>query len=159
MPDSITAKRHFDRVSELLGVRYDERLAYSYPEADPPYLPLGKMIIVQLRTPGDFKIIKTSQGDKKILFADESKDMEKFNIQTGLVRSLGPVAYKNRLTLDEFPEGAWCKPGDFVRVPKYGGERVGVMLDDKREAFFLTVNDTDVLGLVYSDPLAIKAIL
>ena len=142
--------------AKLLGERYNDRVAYAFPEALPPYLPLGNKIIVQLRTPGDFKIMPNGS---KFFFADESKELEKFNVQTGLVRCLGPVAYKNRLTLADFPEGDWIKPGDFVRVPKYGGERVSVPLDDKREAIFLTVNDTDVLGYVYSDPLAIKALL
>ena len=144
MPDSVMAD--------------NGRLADAFPSAEPPYLPLGKMIVVQLRTPGDFKTLSNGQ---KLYFADESKDADKFNIQTGLVRMLGPVAYKNRLTLEPFPEGAWCKPGDFVRVPKYGGDRVGVPLKDGtgREAIFLIVNDTDVLGLVNGDPLAIKAIL
>lgn len=140
----------------LLGDRYDERIAYAFPEAMPPYLPMGTKIIVQLRTPGDYKTLANGQ---KIFFADESKDLEKFNVQTGLVRLLGPLAYRNRLNGEPFPEGAWVKEGDFVRVPKYGGERVAVALEDKREAVFLTVNDTDVLGYVYSDPLAIKALL
>jgi len=138
--------------------KVDERLAYAFPEADPPYLPLGKMIVVQLRTPGDFKILPNGQ---KFYFTDETQAVEKFNVQTGLVRMLGPVAYKNRLTLGDFPEGAWCKPGDFVRVPKYGGDRVAVPTKDdpKREAMFLIVNDIDVIGLVNGDPLAIKGIL
>lgn len=148
----------FQKNSELLGERYNESLAYAYPEAEPPYLPLGKMIVVQLRTPGAFKVIQTPDGPKKIHFSDETQEMEKYNIQTGLVRYMGPVAYKNRLTLEEFPEGAWCKPGDFVRVPKFGGERVKIDTADKREAIFLMVNDTDVLGFVHGDPLAVKAI-
>lgn len=146
----------FESVSGLLGKRYDERLAYAFPEANPPYLPLGKMIIVQLRTPGDFKILPDG---KKFFFTAETQEMEKYSIQTGLVRYLGPVAYKNRLTLESFPEQAWCKPGDFVRVPKYGGERVSVEVANKREAIFLTVNDTDVLGLILGNPLAIKAVV
>lgn len=135
-----------------------DRLAYAFPDADLPYLPMGTKIVVQLRTPGDYKILGNGQ---KFYFTDETKDADKFNIQTGVVRALGPVAYKNRLTLESFPEGAWVKPGDFVRVPKYGGDRVGTPTKDgtNREAIFLTVNDTDVLGLVNGDPLAIKAIL
>ena len=158
MPRDPMADQSFKSLKELLGKKYDDKLAYAFPEADPPYLPCGKMIVVQLRTPGDFKILPNGQ---KFFFTDETKDYEKFNIQTGVVRVLGPLAYKNRATLEDFPEGAWATPGQFVRVPKYGGDRVGVPSkgDPAREAFFLTVNDTDVLGLVYGDPLAIKAIV
>lgn len=151
------AKREMPKTNaDLLGKRYDERVAYAFPEAAPPYLPFGNKVIVQLRTPGDFKVMPNGQ---KIYFADESKELEKFNVQTGLVRCLGPLAYCNRLTGESFPEGPWCAAGEFIRVPKYGGERVAVVLADKREAIFLTVNDTDALGYVYSDPLAIKALL
>ena len=142
----------------VVNLTDDTRLAYAFPDADVPYLPLGKMIMVQLRTPGDFKVLANGQ---KLYFTDETKEYEKHNVQTGLVRKLGPVAYKHRLTLESFPEGDWCKPGDFVRVPKYGGDRVAVPCrdDPKREAMFVVVNDTDVIGLVNGDPLSLKAIL
>lgn len=158
MPRDALADARIQPLKELLGKKYDDKLAYAFPDADPPYLPCGKMIVVQLRTPGDFKTLGNGQ---KIYFADETKDYEKYNIQTAVVRVLGPLAYKNRVTMEDFPEGPWATPGQFVRVPKYGGDRVGVPVkgDDKREAIFLTVNDTDVLGLVYGDPLAIKAIV
>lgn len=156
MPDTVLHKLAFSTNSAMLGDRYNDQLAYAFPEAEPPYLPCGKMIIVQLRTPGAFKILPNGE---KFYFSDETQEMEKYNIQTALVRRMGPVAYKNRLTLEPFPEGNWCNPGDFVRVPKYGGERITVEAANKRAAIFLTVNDTDVLGLIVGDPLTIKAIL
>lgn len=142
----------------LLGKLYTDEIAYAFPDVSPPYLPCGKNILVQLRTPGNFKIL--SNG-KKFYFADESVDFEKFNVQTAVVRALGPVAYRHRLTMETFPEGEWAVPGEFVRVPKFGGDRVGVPLNDEqnRTAFFVMVNDTDAVGRVYGDPLALKGIV
>ncbi len=145
-------------LKSLLGKLYDENLAYAFPDVAPPYLPTGKNILVQLRTPGNFKKLS---GGKILYYADESVDFEKFNIQTAIVRYLGPVAYRHRLTMETFPEGEWAVPGEFVRVPKFGGDRVGVALNDdqKRSAMFVMVNDTDIVGQVFGDPLALKGIV
>lgn len=145
-------------LKSLLGKIYDDKIAYAFPDVSPPYLPTGKNILVQLRTPGNYKILGNGQ---KFFFADESVEVEKFNIQTAIVRYLGPVAFRHRLTMETFPEGEWAVPGEFVRVPKFGGDRIGIPLDDeqKRSAFFVMVNDTDIVGRVYGDPLDLKGIV
>ena len=43
--------------------------------------------------------------------------------QFAKVLKLGPLAFKDRSTAKEWPEGLWVRPGDIVRVPKYGGDR------------------------------------
>jgi len=77
------------------------------------------------------------------------------------VVTLGPLAFKNRNTMESWPEGNWCKPGDFVRVPKYGGDRWKVPhgKDGEEEALFVIFNDLDIVGGVVGDPLAIKAFI
>lgn len=144
-------------VKEVLGKAYTEKLAYSYPEAMPPYYPVGEKIIVQLRTPGNFKVLANGQ---KFYLADETVDYEKYNIQTALVRAVGPLAYCDRRDKTPWIEGPWCKVGDFVRVPKFGGDRVGVPLGDeqKRDAMFLAIIDRDVIGVITGDPLGVKTI-
>lgn len=163
--ETLSARRPINRkapempsLKSLLGKDYTEKLAYSFPDVVPPYLPCGKNILVQLRTPGNYKILANGQ---KFFFADESVDYDKMNMQTCIVRALGPVAYRHRLTMETFPEGEWCVPGEFMRVPKFGGDRVGVPINDeqKRTAYFVMINDTDAVGQVYGDPLALQGII
>ena len=62
-----------------------------------------------------------------------------------------------------WPEGSWVGPGDFVRAPKYGGDRWSVRYNDKsgdeQEAMFVILNDLDIVGLITGDPLAVKAFI
>jgi co-chaperonin GroES (HSP10) len=155
----LDAARTIPSLADVMGVAYTKRIEDAWPDIPPTYRPLGKMVVFQLRTPGAFRELP---GGKKIWLPDETKDREKHNVQTAVVRALGPVAYKRRDNLEPFPEGEWCKPGDFVRVPKYGGDRTSVKIPGDefgREAFFVTVTDTDVIGFVDGDPLAINDIL
>lgn len=147
-------------LKELLGKAYDDKLAYAFPDVAPPYVPTGKNILVQLRTPGAFKVLPNG---KKFYYTDETQDFIKYNIQTAVVRCLGPVAFRHRLEMTPFPEGEWAVPGEFVRVPKFGGDRVGVPLEEEgtttRAAYFLMINDTDITGRVYGDPLELQGII
>jgi hypothetical protein len=71
------------------------------------------------------------------------------------VIACGPVAFRNRDNLEPWPEGDWVKPGDFVRIPKYGGDRWWVpTLDPNRAemALFILLRDKDIQGVV-KDPL------
>jgi co-chaperonin GroES (HSP10) len=103
---------------------------------------------VQLRTP------KTvSKGG--IILPKESTETEIWNTQVARVHSLGPVAFHHRDTLEPWPEGLWCKKGEFVRIPKYGGDRWWVPVSDpnsKEVALFILVKDLDIAGEV-EDPL------
>lgn len=142
------------------GRKYSDELQYAFPDVAPPYVPLGTRILVQLRTPGT---IKTLANGKKFFLPDETVDYEKMTVQTALVRSLGPAAFKNRATMQNWPEGDWCVPGEFVRIPRYGGDRVSIPLNDeqKREVIFMTMEDRDVIGLIPAsyDPLNVKQVL
>lgn len=119
----------------------------AFPAVDPGITPLGSRLIVQ---------IKTTEAKSKggIILSSSDVDTEKWNTQVGKVVSVGPLAFRNRNTGDLWPEGSWCKPGDFVRVAKYGGDRFEV-----NKALFVVFNDLDIIGLVTGDPLAVKAFL
>jgi len=75
------------------------------------------------------------------------------------VISIGPLAFKNRDTQQTWPEGEWCHSGDFVRVPKYGGDRWEVALTKDDSAMFVIFNDLDIIGKIEGDPLTIKAFI
>lgn len=125
-------------------------LDQAFPSADPGIRPLGSRILVQIRTPET-----KSRGG--IILTEGDRDTQMWNTQIAKVIAVGPLAFKNRDTMASWPEGAWCKEGDFVRAPKYGGDRWTSPTQDGGKAYYLLLNDLDVLGVVTSDPLAIKA--
>lgn len=145
-------------VKDLLGKDYTEEYKTAFPDVTPQFYPVGTRLLVQLRTPGAFK--KLANGTL-LYFPDEARDAEKYRTQTALVRAKGPAAFRNRATMEPWPEGDWCQPGDFIRCPMYGGDRVAVPLKDEwnREALFMTMNDSDVVGVIFGDPLIIKTLL
>jgi co-chaperonin GroES (HSP10) len=126
-------------------------LSAAFPSVEPGIEPCGSRVLLQIRTPKKYK--------GSVLLPDDSRDTEKWNTQVGRVINLGPLAFKNRNTLESWKEGAWTEVGDFVRFPKYGGDKWEVTGPDGEEVLFLLVNDLDVLGRVTGDPLAIKAYL
>ena len=60
---------------------------------------------------------------------------------------------------EKWNEGDWCLPGDFIRCPKYGGDRWEVPIEGEEPALFVIYNDLDLIGRVTIDPLAIKAFI
>lgn len=131
---------------------YEDALGEAFPAVDAGVQPFGSRVLVQIRTPR-----KVTKGG--IILATDTKDTEKWNTQVAKVIGVGPLAYKNRDTQQAWPEGDWCKPGDFVRVPKYGGDRWEVPLTKDDSAMFVIFNDLDIIGKVTGDPLAIKAFI
>lgn len=131
---------------------YEDALAEAFPAVNAGIQPFGSRVLVQIRTPKT----KTSSG---IIIDTGSRDTEKWNTQVGKVIAHGPVAYRNRNNLEAWPEGSWAHPGDFVRVPKYGGDRWEVAMKDGESAMFVIFNDLDIIGKVEGDPLAIRAFI
>lgn len=125
----------------------------AFPRCDPGITPYGSRVLVQIRTPKS----KTKGG---IILTSETRETDAWNTQIAKVVAVGELAFKNRTTMEPWPEGSWCQPGDFVRVPKYGGDRWTVRTEDgSGEALLVIFNDLDLIGKVTGDPLAIKAFI
>ena len=105
-----------------------EELAKAFPDVNPGFEPFGSRVIVQLRKPK----IRTSGG---IILAEESIETEKWNTQIGKVRAVGSVAFRNRTTLELWPEGNWVKVGDYVRIPKFNQDKWEVEYVEKHLPF------------------------
>jgi co-chaperonin GroES (HSP10) len=129
-----------------------EALIEAFPDADPGITPFGSRVLVQIRSPKT----KTASG---IILDNGSRDTEKWNTQVAKVISVGALAFKNRNSMESWPEGSWCGPGDYVRVAKYGGDRWEVPLPSGESALFVIFNDLDIIGQVTGDPLAIRAFI
>lgn len=124
----------------------------AFPPCDAGVKPFGSRVLVQIRTPKT----KTKGG---IIITTEMRETEHYNTQVAKVIDIGSLAFKNRNTMESWPEGSWCEVGDFVRVPRYGGDRWSVKTDDDEEAIVVIFNDLDLVGKVTGDPLAVKAFL
>lgn len=132
-------------------------MAWAFPSVDPGAKPLGGRILVQLRRT---KKKATSAG---IILVEETKETEKWQNMVAKVIEIGPLAFKHRDTMVSWPEGSWVEPGDYIRVPKWGGDRweVKVPGDDELEdpALFMVLNDHEIIAKLTGDPLAMKAFL
>ena len=134
----------------------EQTLEQAFPEIDPLMAPYGARVLVQLRAVKD-KV--TSSG---IYIPEETKETEKWNTMIGKVLAVGPIAFKKRDTMEPWPEGVWCKVGDFVRVPKWGGDRWEIDFEEggvKGKALFTFFNDHEIIGKVTGDPRDIKAFI
>lgn len=131
-------------------------LREAFPEVDPGAAPVGGRILVQWRQ----TIKKTTASG--IVLVEETKETEKWNNQVAKVIAVGPLAFKKRDTLEPWPEGNWVEVGDFVRVPKWGGDRWEVPFGDPtigETALFSVFNDHEVIAKVTGDPLKVRAFL
>jgi co-chaperonin GroES (HSP10) len=143
-----------DNVIPMFGgdqtVPPSEELKWAFPDVPAGQSPFGGRVIVQLRR------IKKKAG--MIIIVDETKENEKWNNMIGKVVALGPLAFKNRDTMQPWPEGTWAQVGDYVRVPKWGGDRwERPVLDDEDPVLFMTLNDHELIAKVTDNPLSFKA--
>lgn len=139
-------------ISNNISFGYDS-IDEAFPAADPGIAPFGSRVLVQIRTPK-----KKSKGG--IILTGDVRETEHYNTQVAKVISVGSLAFKNRNTMEPWPEGSWCEVGDFVRVPRYGGDRWSVKTaDGEDEAIVVIFNDLDLVGKVTGDPMAIKSFL
>ena len=71
-----------------------------------------------------------------------------------------PLGIQNRDTMQSWPEGSWAQVGDYVRVPKWGGdrwEREVTGEEGEDPVLFMTLNDHELIAKVTDDPLSFKA--
>lgn len=137
----------------------------AFPKVDPLVEPAGDNILVQIRSPK-----KATKGG--IILVTDVRDTEFWASQVAKVLALGPVAYRYHDTLQHWPEGPWCEVGDYVRVPKFGGDRWTVKVpkpdgtttstydtDADYEALIVMFRAKEVIGKVTGNPLALKAFI
>jgi co-chaperonin GroES (HSP10) len=131
-------------------------LAEAFPLVDPGAKPLGARVLVQLRRT---KKTVTASG---IVLVSETRETEKWQNMVGKVIELGPIAFKKRDTMEPWVEGTWCEVGDYIRVPKWGGDRWEIPDPTNQEEdpiLFMVLNDHEVIAKLTGDPLAMKAFI
>lgn len=126
------------------------KLEEAFPEVDPGVHPLGTRVLVQLRTVRT----KTESG---LVLVEDTKAFNKATTQLGRVIRTGPIAYRNRENGNLWPEGTWVRPGDYIRLPKYGGDRFERNIPNTEDtAIFCIFQDHEIIAKV--DPAAFEEI-
>lgn len=122
-----------------------------FPPIDIGFRPFGHRVVVQIRR----VVAKTKSG---IILSSGAKDEEIYNGQVAKVVAIGPLAFKKRTTGEEWPEGVWAAVGDFVKVPRWGGDRWTVDLEDGDEPVMLAIlSDADLIGAYTGDVSKVRS--
>ena len=129
----------------------EQTLNEAFPEVDPMMAPYGARVLVQLRA------VKEKATKSGIVLVEETKETEKWNTMIGKVIAIGPLAFKKRESMEPWPEGSWAEIGDYVRVPRWTGDRWEVKIDQDTNVEFMLMNDHEVVAKLTCDPLTMRA--
>lgn len=132
--------------ADSFDVLQTQTIEEAFPKVPLPSTPFGGRVLIQLR-----RLPQKTKGG--IVLVEDTRDTAKWNNQVGKVVALGPLAFCNRETAEPWPEGAWAKVGDYVRLPRWDGDRVEVPVRDSDPIIFVTLSDHQLLGRVNGDPL------
>lgn len=148
----------------------------AFPDVDAGIKPCGNLVLLMIRRPRKFM----ASG---IELPAEARATEYYNTQIAKVIELGPLCFNTVRNVDgeekiiPWPEGPWFKPGEFVRVPKYGGDRFSrkatvrenvkmigdggklTPVDVVDEIIFALFKAKDIQGVITCDPRVIRAYL
>jgi co-chaperonin GroES (HSP10) len=85
----------------------------AFPELrDHGFHPFSNYLLVQMRLPKK----RTASG---LILTSDIQDMDQYETLLGKVIGMGPLAFRNRQTMEPWPEGQWATVGSYVYCPKY----------------------------------------
>jgi chaperonin GroES len=97
--------------------------------------PVGWRILVL-----PFKAQEKTKGG--VILTDKTVEDSQLTASVALVLATGPDAYNDK---EKFPNGPWCKQGDWVVFGRYAGSRLRIEGGEVR-----LLNDDEILGTVES---------
>jgi len=114
---------------------------------DIEHLPTDK-VLERLPEPTGWRMLVLpyrGQGKTKggILLTDETIEERGYTTVTGLVLKMGPDCYKDEV---RYPNGPWCKKGDWIIFGRYAGSRFGIEGGEVR-----ILNEDEIIAVV-KDP-------
>tara|TARA_Y100000114_G_scaffold131877_1_gene130341 strand:+ start:1953 stop:2387 length:435 start_codon:yes stop_codon:yes gene_type:complete len=95
--------------------------------------PTGYRVLVKPYVPKD----KTDGG---IFLSDQTQETMEVSTVVGLVIKMGDLCYKDKT---KFPNGSWCKKGQFVIYGRYAGARFKTKYGEHR-----ILNDDEIIGTI-----------
>ena len=100
---------------ELVGVKKSEKKEVTNEKAKLPQ-PTGWRLIVL-----PFKMDEKTKGG--IIMNESTLEKQQVASQCGNVLAMGPQCYTDK---ERYPEGPWCKVGDWVIFARYAGSRIQI---------------------------------
>ena len=100
---------------ELVGVKKSEKKEVTN-EKDKLPQPTGWRLIVL-----PFKMDEKTKGG--IIMNESTLEKQQVASQCGNVLAMGPQCYTDK---ERYPEGPWCKVGDWVIFARYAGSRIQI---------------------------------
>jgi chaperonin GroES len=100
---------------ELVGVKKSEKKEITN-EKDKLPQPTGWRLIVL-----PFKMDEKTKGG--IIMNESTLEKQQVASQCGNVLAMGPQCYTDK---ERYPEGPWCKVGDWVIFARYAGSRIQI---------------------------------
>ncbi len=126
MKEQSSTSKENPKLNQALAEKYKE-------ETEKLPKPTGWRIIVL-----PFRMDEKTKGG--ILMGQDTLDKQQVASQCGNVLAMGPQCYKDK---ERYPDGPWCKVGDWVIFARYAGSRIKI---DGGEVRLL--NDDEVLATV-----------
>ena len=109
-----TPKIHLPN-KDLVGLKKSEKKEVTKEKAKLPE-PTGWRLIVL-----PFKMDEKTKGG--IIMNESTLEKQQVASQCGNVLAMGPQCYKDK---ERYPEGPWCKVGDWVIFARYAGSRIQI---------------------------------
>ena len=99
--------------TELVGVKKTKEITH---ESQKLPQPTGWRILIL-----PFKMNQKTKGG--VILGESTLEKQQVASQCGNVLAVGPHAYKDQ---ERFPDGPWCKVGDWIMFARYAGSRIKI---------------------------------
>ena len=129
MKEQSSTSKENPKLNQALAEKYKE-------ETEKLPNPTGWRIIVL-----PFRMDEKTKGG--ILMGQDTLDKQQVASQCGNVLAMGPQCYKDK---ERYPDGPWCKVGDWVIFARYAGSRFKIEGGEVR-----MLNDDEILATI-KDP-------
>ena len=126
MKEQSSTSKENPKLNQALAEKYKE-------ETEKLPKPTGWRIIVL-----PFRMDEKTKGG--IFMGQDTLDKQQVASQCGNVLAMGPQCYKDK---ERYPDGPWCKKGDWVIFARYAGSRIQIEGGEIR-----LLNEDEVLATV-----------
>ena len=133
---STSSQRIITPKNDLIGVKKSKPKKEITNEKNKLPQPTGWRILVL-----PFKMNEKTKGG--VIMNESTLERQQVASQCGNVLAMGPQCYKDN---ERYPEGPWCKVGDWVVFARYAGSRINIEGGEVR-----LLNEDEILATV-KDP-------